>query len=333
MRSSVGSVFGVDRDGGARRHKGADIAAPKLTPVMAAVAGVVSSLHNQPGEDCCWLAITHADGWRTLYLHLNNDTYLTDDGLGLGVRNDLEVGSEVAPGELIGWVGDSGNAEDSIPHVHFELRNPQGYAVDAVPSLKAALARSTFSDIVGPYRDDDGTDLEAALGLLVSQGIWWACDDSGTTFCPHHVADASGIGELATRISGLSAPAIADHDQQILLKSSVNDNDLSAVIGCNLDSSCLRSGVTHGEIARIALWVLEISEIVDAQIEVAPGELKEADAAEATLRSRGAIGTCETTLDNVRVLTRSEAALALFHLLAEDGQSSCLTPLEPIRQA
>lgn len=332
VESYVGSVFGVDRDGGARRHKGADIAAPKLTPVVAAAGGVVSSIHNKPGDDCCWLTITHPDGWQTWYLHLNNDTYLTDDGAGMGARRDLQVGSEVARGEVIGWVGDSGNAEDGVPHLHFELRSPEGYAVDAVPSLKTALSTAAVSEFVGPYRDDDETDLEPILGMLASHGIWWACDKSGTDFCPDAVADADSLGVLITRMTGVPAPVVDNHDQEILLRSFVADSDLTAVIGCNLDSSCLQSGITNGEVARLAQWAFDIADLLSIDVEITPDiDLLDVDSAEEALRSRDAIGTCEKKLDNQTVITRSATVTLLSRLLAADGQSLCLTPLEPIR--
>ncbi|REK22537.1 MAG: M23 family peptidase [Actinobacteria bacterium] len=72
--SHVISGFGADRDGGARRHKGNDLVTPKLAPVVAVADGTVSSIHSTPPDDCCWLLITHDDGWQSLYVHLNNDT-------------------------------------------------------------------------------------------------------------------------------------------------------------------------------------------------------------------------------------------------------------------
>ena len=41
-------------------------------------------------------------------------------------------------GQIIGWVGDSGNAEFTPPHLHFEIRMPNGLPVDPYKSLKAA---------------------------------------------------------------------------------------------------------------------------------------------------------------------------------------------------
>ena len=126
--------FGACRDGCTRRHEGVDILAPKMTPVYAAAAATVSWL----GSNCCSVFLLHDDGWQTWYIHLNNDTPGTDDGLGWGIADGIVPGARVAAGQLIGWVGDSGNAEGSDPHLHFELHAPGWIKVDPYPSLALA---------------------------------------------------------------------------------------------------------------------------------------------------------------------------------------------------
>jgi len=123
--------FGACRDGCARRHEGVDLLAPKMTPVYAAADATVTWL----GTFCCSVFLQHDDGWRTWYIHLNNDTEGTDDGLGWGIAEGIVPGARVVAGQLIGWVGDSGNAEDTTPHLHFELHAPGGIKVDPYPAL------------------------------------------------------------------------------------------------------------------------------------------------------------------------------------------------------
>lgn len=126
--------FGDPRPGG-RSHEGVDIMAPKLQPVVAAADGRVRRLMAEREGFCCHVVLEHEGGWRTRYLHLNNDSPGSDDGRVVGVAPWLEPGAEIEAGEVIGWVGDSGNAEGTGPHLHFELLDPQGRPVDPHPLL------------------------------------------------------------------------------------------------------------------------------------------------------------------------------------------------------
>jgi murein DD-endopeptidase MepM/ murein hydrolase activator NlpD len=124
-------------------HTGQDLMADKMTPVVAAASGVIrlvnwtSQAHMNP-DRCCSLVITHDDGWESWYIHLDNDTTGTDDGKGWGIKQFVHPGVRVEAGQHIAWVGDSGNAEDTSPHVHFELRDPSGTIVNSYSSLVAA---------------------------------------------------------------------------------------------------------------------------------------------------------------------------------------------------
>jgi Peptidase family M23 len=130
--------FGSCRDNCTREHHGVDILTYrwKGLPVVAAHDGVITLIRDDGAW--CNVHITGADGWSTRYVHLNNDTPGYDDEDYPCIPDGLEVGSEVQAGQLIGWVGDSGNAESTQPHVHFEIRTPSGLPVDPLASLKAA---------------------------------------------------------------------------------------------------------------------------------------------------------------------------------------------------
>lgn len=136
-RCLVTDSFGDPRSGGRRSHAGVDIMAPKLEPVVAVADGVVRRVWDEREGDCCAVSIEHEGGWRTRYIHLNNDSPGRDDGLVVGVAPGLDRGVPVRRGQVIGWVGDSGNAEATSPHLHFELRDPDGEPVDPYPLLVA----------------------------------------------------------------------------------------------------------------------------------------------------------------------------------------------------
>lgn len=118
-------------------HQGNDLMAPKMTPVYAAADGTVLWIRDR-GSAGRYVVLEHEGGWETWYMHLNDDNIGTDDGaapIALGVT--VELGDVVAAGDLIGYVGDSGNAEGSSSHTHFELHHngspidPHSYLLEA----------------------------------------------------------------------------------------------------------------------------------------------------------------------------------------------------------
>ncbi|MGB5657353.1 MAG: M23 family metallopeptidase [Acidimicrobiia bacterium] len=134
-------TWGAGRSGG-RRHAGTDIMSPKGSWIVAVDDGIVERLewNRLSGWN---IMIRHAGAWTSHYLHLNNDTTGTDDGEGgpeAAFAEGLEVGSFVKAGEVIGFVGDSGNAEHTGSHTHFEL-HVDGRKVNPYPYLAAALER------------------------------------------------------------------------------------------------------------------------------------------------------------------------------------------------
>jgi peptidoglycan hydrolase-like protein with peptidoglycan-binding domain len=124
-------------------HEGQDIMAEKMVPVVAVADGVVrlvnwTSAQTMDPDRCCSLVLRHDDGWESWYIHLDNDTPGTDDGEGWGIVEGVTPGTRVTAGQHIGWVGDSGNAEDVAPQLHYELRDPSGTIVNPYRALVAA---------------------------------------------------------------------------------------------------------------------------------------------------------------------------------------------------
>ena len=129
-----------ERRSGGRRHKGTDIVAERGSEILAVADGVVSEMgyHYQSGY---YLAIDHGDGAETMYLHLNNDSQGTDDGRGGTVTAyfpTLVIGSEVSAGDVVAYLGDSGNSEHTTPNTHFEIII-DGEKIDPYPLLERAL--------------------------------------------------------------------------------------------------------------------------------------------------------------------------------------------------
>lgn len=130
-------------------HEGNDIFAPKMKPLVAAVDGTIRWVQYPEPSWGYAISIRDAEGFSYWYLHVNNDHPGTDDGLGDGFyayAPDIVSGAPVVKGQLIGWVGDSGNAETTAPHLHFEIHDPSGTAYSPYQSLKAATHITTPVD-------------------------------------------------------------------------------------------------------------------------------------------------------------------------------------------
>ena len=89
-----------------KAHNGVDYAAKRNTPIMASGDGVISFLGRQSGYGRT-IEIKHGGNIKTLYAHLEK------------FENKLKVGNKIKQGDIIGYVGDSGQATG--PHLHFEF--------------------------------------------------------------------------------------------------------------------------------------------------------------------------------------------------------------------
>lgn len=115
---AIRSRFGVDRDAGRRRHQGVDIFAPRGTPVVAVVEGLARATTNELGGNVVWLR--DGAGGRTLYYaHLD--------------RWAVDGDANVKIGDTLGYVGKTGNARTTPPHLHFGIY--EGGPVDPEPFL------------------------------------------------------------------------------------------------------------------------------------------------------------------------------------------------------
>ena len=115
-RKNVQSLFGTSRSGGSREHQGIDIFAPRGTPAVAAADGWISSTSpNALGGNVVWLW-DPARGHTLYYAHLD--------------RHAVSPGQRVRKGDVVGFVGNTGNARTTAPHLHFGIyRRGQG-AID-----------------------------------------------------------------------------------------------------------------------------------------------------------------------------------------------------------
>jgi hypothetical protein len=130
--------FGQARPGGP--HQGNDLLADKRAPAVAVESGTVQYWTTSANAGCM-LYLKGDSGTMYEYIHLNNDLTKANDNKGKCVQGTAYAvpdGMHVEPGQTIGYVGDSGDANGIHPHLHFEVHPHGGKAVDPSPFLKTA---------------------------------------------------------------------------------------------------------------------------------------------------------------------------------------------------
>lgn len=137
IRSVGGFVFPVDgphsftdtwgdpRSGG-RTHQGADVFAARGTPCVACYTGTINrTCWNQGlGGTAVWL--DGDNGVSYYYAHLD------------GIADGIDAGVRVSAGQVIGYVGDSGNARGGPCHLHFQAHPGGGAPVNPYSILRAS---------------------------------------------------------------------------------------------------------------------------------------------------------------------------------------------------
>ena len=162
---AIQSVFGAERDGGARNHDGVDIFAPRGTPVLAAAPGRAYRVGvTNLGGKVVWVRDPLRNA-RLYYAHLDSQ--------------HVRDGDRIEVGDTLGFVGNTGNARTTPPHLHFGLYRTGEGPIDPTPFL----------------RPPSGTlaELTADLALL---GAWVRLENEGTRLraAPH--TDAPVLEEL-----------------------------------------------------------------------------------------------------------------------------------------
>ena len=105
--AAIGSLFGVPRDGGRRKHHGIDIFAKRHTPIIAPTDGYIR-FAGETGLGGTVIWMRDQNRRQTLYFaHLQ--------------KLLVQEGQNVAKGDTIGTVGNTGNARTTPPHLHFGI--------------------------------------------------------------------------------------------------------------------------------------------------------------------------------------------------------------------
>jgi uncharacterized membrane protein len=131
--ATLHSNFHERRGGGTREHQALDILAPRGTPIHSAAAGRVLKLFRSVNGGLMVYAADPSERFVLMYAHL--DSYAAG----------LTDSTRLARGQVIGYVGSTGNASPTAPHLHFAVtwsadvkRWSRGKAIDPLPILVAA---------------------------------------------------------------------------------------------------------------------------------------------------------------------------------------------------
>jgi hypothetical protein len=132
--------FGAARYSGS--HQGNDLMADRRTVAVAAEAGRIK-YWTSSSRAGCMLYLYGKSGTTYLYIHLNNDVTKGNDNRGACVPGmaywkGLKDGAYVEAGQAIGYVGNSGDADQTAPHLHFEVHPNDGGATNPYPYLMKA---------------------------------------------------------------------------------------------------------------------------------------------------------------------------------------------------
>lgn len=133
--SDTRDTFNEGRDG-QRRHEAADIVAPRGTPVLAVEDGTIRKLFlSKPGGNTIY-EFDPSENYCFYYAHLDH------------YADGLKEGMQVTKGQVIGYVGTTGNASPASPHLHFgiTLIGPDkkwwgGTPINPYPILRDSYAR------------------------------------------------------------------------------------------------------------------------------------------------------------------------------------------------
>lgn len=135
---AVRSVFGDPREGGRRQHHGIDVFAPAGTPALAAAAGRVIRVQTTDiGGKVVWVR-DEARGLSLYYAHLQSQS--------------VRPGQRVERGDVVGHVGNTGNARFTPPHLHFGIYRLFG-PVDPLPYVRQPPQQPREPTYAGLVRD------------------------------------------------------------------------------------------------------------------------------------------------------------------------------------
>src|SRR3989440_1434297 len=236
----VGQVNYIDGWGGPGRgapHRGKDLICAKKSPAVAAESGTVKYWTTSRSAGCM-LYLYGESGTIYYYIHLNNDLTARNDNRGKcvqGVAYAVKNGARVAPGQQIGYVGDSGDANGGMSHLHFEVHPGGGKAVSPYPYLQKAYKLLFASKPGAPFSLTlTGTVASATLGRLVVNVATSQAWPSGLTLTKLNrpiaitVPDATLVQTITPTLRTIETVTLATKGQKVVVWTQPAPSSLKA---------------------------------------------------------------------------------------------------------
>jgi hypothetical protein len=225
----VGQVSYIDDFGAARpggRHQGNDLMSAKKSPAVAAEAGTVKYWTTSRAAGCM-LYLYGESGTIYYYIHLNNDLTARNDNRGKCVKGTayaVSNGARVQAGQQVAYVGDSGDADGGMSHLHFEVHPGGGRAVSPYPYLQKAYKLLFAAKAGTPFSLTlSGTVVSAAFDRLVMNVTTSQAWPSGLMLTKLNrtiaitVPDTTLVQTIAPTLRTIASVTLATKGQKVVL--------------------------------------------------------------------------------------------------------------------
>ncbi len=195
---------------GWRLHMGTDIFAAYGTPVRAPAAGTVRITEGGLGGLAVYVVEPEPERTYWYLAHL------------AAVPDDLVPGMAVSVGQVVGFVGDSGNARGGSPHVHLEWHPGGGVAEDPKALLDQFLAEAMAAapGFLESYALDAGLELQPVRATIEIPDLSRAGPQRATLMWTSAVSPAGGALQLA-EAEALRAVGAVDWTQQATVEAEI----------------------------------------------------------------------------------------------------------------
>lgn len=189
---TITSSFGDPRSGG-RAHEGLDIMSPEGTPIVSPTEAVVISLGVWSGAGN-YVQTAAPGGEVYVYMHLSEIA-------------DLDEGDVLEKGDLIGYVGYTGNAIASAPHLHFEIHDEDGDPIDPFERVTEEFSVKEKMEYLEEILDNHDDEEEFAEFLVTKFRLEFVSARAIGIELPEAITDI--LGSVPAVVSSTSSTGVS----------------------------------------------------------------------------------------------------------------------------